>query len=63
MNPKGMRGKSITPKMRQDIERDLDKPNANRKEIAQKYGISVNSVGRLDRARRLPPIDVKGVKK
>lgn len=62
-NKHGLRGKSITPKMLQAIERDLEKPNANKSEIAERHGVSVRSVQLIDRARRAQPIIVKGIKR
>ena len=60
-NPKGLRGRSITPKILQLIERDLEQPNANKQEIANNHGVSVWSVRNIDRARRKQPIIVKGI--
>lgn len=61
MNPTGLRGKSITPKMLAQIEKDLDQPKANKKEIAHKYGLSAGTIRNIDKARKMPTITVKGV--
>lgn len=63
MNPTGLRGKSITPKMLEMIHKDLAETKASKKQIAQKYGLSAGTIRNIDQARKLPTITVKGVVK
>lgn len=63
MNRTGFRGKSISPKILTMIERDLAKPEADKKEVAKKHNVSLRTVQAIHKSMQMPPILVKGVTK